>query len=518
MFIKDKFKSGEFIMVMPVGIPLTVQYSPKGILERAYIGIEEPDDLCEVSHSMFNMLYNSKKVPVKIPLTGGTTRVRGVLYTGTNYAASGNLPDCIMMDMTCDFTESPDKFNFFASIVTSTATNIKGGAATQRWFNMCQFNTLPSFLAPTPLTYESWDKAVSMNYPFIPNMVMYYVVHSNSGYRLVPTELTQFVVSKTQDYIDEFGNIKVSVYHSSGKVRLDYADVLKFNIQRGRCLVMRKSVPLRCFGNTRKDKVPSVISCKMCGKQIVAHSSGSVKCGDPHCLSNIYPDIKHFIHSFNLPEIGFEEYLEFVGLGKIKKLVDIFSLSAYSGYTLETNLSSLLRALIPVKLIPQDDVIKLFCQKCNGNVNMFNYYVQNPHAIQKDFHLTGKFVGHLVKWLSDNYNQTTITELIDSDYVTITDGGMKFQGSPIFRNKRILITGQFTHGSHDDIKSILKSYSAEVVERFDSDIDCAIVGSTLEDVNSIELNKVKLLGLPIFDESEFFSKYEIDKDLNENLL
>ena len=95
---------------------------------------------------------------------------------------------------------------------------------------------------------------------------------------------------------------------------------------------------------------------------------------------------------------------------------------------------------------------------------------------------------------------------------------MSFDGAPIFRNKTIFITGTFKHGSLADIKSILESYSATVVTDFDSYIQCVLVGDIKEDIEGQAIIAARELHLPIFSESEFFARYEIDEDLEKFLL
>lgn len=518
MFIKDVFKPGQLIMPMPVGIPTTLQYNAKGILERVYNSVTDISPDTEVSYDMFNALYEHKVAPVKILLTGGTTRIKGVLYTGKLYPGNGKLPESIMMDMTCDFTEDPDKFNFFAGSISSTAAVFNGANSAKKWFSMCNFKQLPSFLAPTPVTKSAFEQALYANYPFIKDMIMYFIIYSRNDVSYVDTGIQEYVIRKVSRYTDDYGNIKGMCTHADGQIALDYSDIVRLNIQRKRCLVVDKSwTPIRCFGDS-KGLVSGTISCEVCGKQIVSPMHGPVKCGDDHCLSNMYPNFKHFIESYNMPELSFSAYMEYVNLDMLHTVSDLFTINPWKTYTLETSLAQLLRSLIPINVVPVGDVITSFVQHCNGNVNMFNYYVENPDKILPDFHLSGRFISSMIQWLSNEFNKKSLLSLLTCENIIITEDGTKFQGSPIFRNKKIMITGEFTHGSHADIIAILKGYSAEVVTKFDPDVDCAIIGSSLQDINSVELNKVRALNLPVFDENSFFRTYEIDKDLAENLL
>ena len=75
----------------------------------------------------------------------------------------------------------------------------------------------------------------------------------------------------------------------------------------------------------------------------------------------------------------------------------------------------------------------------------------------------------------------------------------------------------FSHGSTSDIAAILRSYSAEVTTQFSENIHCIVVGDALENIDGVALRNARSLGIAIYNESQFFAAYEIDKDLAENL-
>mgnify|MGYP002868044436 CR=1 FL=1 len=75
----------------------------------------------------------------------------------------------------------------------------------------------------------------------------------------------------------------------------------------------------------------------------------------------------------------------------------------------------------------------------------------------------------------------------------------------------IYLTGKFIHGTEAEVSSILQSYSAEITSS--TDADCCIVGDIGEDIDGAMISKLRDLGVPIFNESEFFDVYEIDADV-----
>ena len=82
--------------------------------------------------------------------------------------------------------------------------------------------------------------------------------------------------------------------------------------------------------------------------------------------------------------------------------------------------------------------------------------------------------------------------------------------------KTIFITGNFVHGSTADIIAILKSYSAQVSNKV-ADCQCVITGDSMEDLDGRSIRYAKQNNIPVFTESQFFAKYEIDEDLSLNL-
>ena len=80
-----------------------------------------------------------------------------------------------------------------------------------------------------------------------------------------------------------------------------------------------------------------------------------------------------------------------------------------------------------------------------------------------------------------------------------------------------MITGTFNHGSKEEVKSILESYSATVVFNMNDNVQCVIIGDMLEDTNGVAVKHAKDNRIPIMTESKFFDQYDIDKDMAENL-
>ena len=80
-----------------------------------------------------------------------------------------------------------------------------------------------------------------------------------------------------------------------------------------------------------------------------------------------------------------------------------------------------------------------------------------------------------------------------------------------------MITGDFLHGGVEEISAIFSSYGALVTATFDEAVDCIVVGDTQSNVNGHTVQYALKHNIPVFTEHDFFARYEIDKDLANNL-
>lgn len=528
MFLQQSFTPGTYVTVVPVGIPVTLQYNAKGILQTAYLGYSSDKE--EMRNGLFNTLYESKCVPVKVPSCNGTILVEGVLYT-SKFFPSDNEYEHIGRTILCTYyIENFSNFNFFAGHVYSTGISFNGASSCRKWLSLSKFKLLPGFLVPGNPTRESIESCINgMNqYPFVYPLIMYFIVYDRNSVSFNPTGIKELMVSKIEPYTDENGYFMCKISNSIGNtIYCDYSEAVTCDIRNTSCIVVDKNdtilysyeisrKKLSLFDKSNSESLPGSFSCPVCGRQIVIPTSGPVMCSNLHCMSRQYSEFLHFLEYYNLPKLSFAEYKDRVHHKELHWLPDIFLLDAYRDYKIKTTLYDLLISLIPIRLHINKDIVSSFVQHCNNNLNMFTYYIKNPSKIQIDFHLVGKGLDRFVQWLSDNYNIDLISALLDLDNIELTRSGKKFDGAPIFRGKTILITGDFKHGSQDDIIGILQSYSAKVVTSFDDSVQCLIVGSSQENVNGVYIRKCKSKGIPVFDEYQFFKEYDIDVDLINN--
>ena len=162
--------------------------------------------------------------------------------------------------------------------------------------------------------------------------------------------------------------------------------------------------------------------------------------------------------------------------------------------------------------------MKQFAAKCTNIKSTFEYYITHPQVAQRDMELYDRFGQAFIDEISKPIVQYEIIHILNSGKFEILHAGKKFDGPPIFRNKNFYLTGTFKHGSYEDIESILMSYEGNVSASIDTTVSAVILGDIKENVDGMAVKDANRLGIRIFNESEFFKMFEIDSDLQENLL
>lgn len=530
MFVRNCLTAGDFVTLVPIGLPLSLQYNESGTLESATIEYLDPPILREsedlqphevvtLSQDFVSQLISSDTVPAHIPIQGGTTWVKGVLYTSKLYTQGAEDIYCMSDFWITEYMKSPETFNFFAGNVDSLAAAFSGATSIRQWLVAASFNLLPGFLVSSGVTREKFLKQIaSSDYKFIYPLVSSYMIYRRSAMIWTSTGLKFLKVDTKSVYADSNGYIKSTLSDSQTEISItvDYSDIVTFNIHKGDTLVL--DCYHRIIYNDVHNDTPisTTVPCK-CGKIIHVPESGVVQCEDSHCVSRMYPAIVHLLSTLGLPVISYDRYQDLVWGGSWISMSDIFAIDEYKEVNIDVTLSRLLQSIIPVQILSDTSVISAFTNRCNNNVNSILYYMHHPDKISIDLSMDRTQVQPLCSWMSDPCNISDFESLLSLDQIHIIDTDKKFEGAPIFRSKNIMLTGAFQHGSIDDVASILRSYSATVVTQFSENINCIIIGDLLEDVNGVAVRKAKQLHIPIFQESEFFAEYEIDKDLAENL-
>lgn len=523
MFAKTFCKPGAFLTVVPVGLRTTLQYNSNGLLEKVFVGYEETART-NVSDVMLPILKSSKLVPLTIPTKGGTTWVKGVFYTDKLFNTSGVLPMCIENDILEDMKTNPSSYRFYAGNVYSLAASFQAVMTIRNWLSMAKFEVLPGFIIPSNLTNEAFNRMVFTNrYPFKLPIFSGYMIYEGNKFRYLPLNMSQVVVTRVSRFNDENGYIKANLSTGSrdDNMTVQYTDVIKFNIHTNTLLVRNSKGKIMYSMTTdskKRDKRSNKLTCSVCGKVFFAPESGPVTCDDEHCRSRLYPQVNHFLKTLNLPEMSSERFNALINSGDLICLTDVLLLDEYRELDIITTLDKLIQSVVPVEVCSDSTIFTMFANRCSNSVTTLKYYLDNPSRLVTDLNINSIFVRRLVKWLSDGYNITTLTTLIESSQVKLLSTFKKFDGAPIFRDKVILITGKFLHGELSDIVGILQSYEAKVVTQYEPGVHCLLVGGHMENIDGKVIHDAKSANIPIFGELEFFNQYGIDEDLETNLL
>lgn len=518
MFVRNRLNSGEYITVVPIGLPVTLQYGETGQIEKVYIGYEIEHD--HVSDKLLEKVLELNTVPRKVPLQNGTTWVYGVLYTGEDNCTSGQLPQCTIRRFADMYIDERCPFNFFAASMKTLAGKFQGAIQILQWLKMSGFETLPG----ATLSSSSYDLDTSLwesfdVYPFRYPLITGYFKNVHGTITYEDTGLSQCTVESVEASTDSVGRISYILKLSDGTLRyVSCQEHIKYNIHPGTVIVFDVGGTV-IYSYPREDVIQhsATIYCPTCGRSIKVPEDGPVTCTDAHCISRLYPQVEQFLSAFSLPTISYIRYKEISspthGAFAVPDILDCVELN---NVRIITSLSKLLRAIIPISAVPAaSSIIDSFCTNCNNSIHTIVYYMQNPEAISKDMYIEG--VERLQQWFADPVNVSDVKALLEHSKITISVEDKKFDGPPIFRGKKIMITGDFLHGSTEEITAIFSSYSAIVTATFDESVDCIVVGDTQANVNGHSVQYALKHNIPVFTEHSFFAKYEIDQDLANNL-
>lgn len=520
MYVRNLLHAGDFLEVVPVGLPLTLQYDENGVIEKVFKGFK-PNEY-NISDTILDIIKVNHTVPLRVPLKDGTTWIKGTLYTATQFEDEGKLSEAISSSILKHYLQHPDQFNFFAGGMESLSCVFRGAQPIRQWLQMTGFNILPGWLITANPTKEQFVKMLSVNKcTFRLPMISDYIIYRNGEVIYTSTDLSQYICKSISTFIDSHGNIKVSLDLGLDEpVIVHYSDVVTHNIQPGRLVVLDVYGEILCTyqGNSRsKHVVEDTITCPVCKKIIPVSKSGVCKCNDTHCMSRQYDRIVHFLKCLSLPVFTYDEYKQYIKDDALICFTDVMILPQYDGMKIQTTLSKFLSAVVPDPVVQDNNVFTVLCNLCNNSKESLLYYINHPDKIISDLGLSGTEYRELVHWLYDLQNVSDVVTLLESDQVEIVSTDQKFEGAPIFRGKRIMLTGKFNHGDYNEIYSILQSYAAEVVTKFDNSVDCVLVGDIAENVNGSVIKSAKSSGITIMEENNFFISYGIDEDLQLNL-
>lgn len=516
MFIKNLLRPGEYVVPVPAGLPATLQYDRNGQLSRIFSEYESDK---KIHNDLMSAIQFVDSVPQEIPTKGGDTYVSGVFYSDNMFSKceSGTYPECLESTYIKCISENPSEFTFYAGNVTSLAAVFAGANTVMNWLKLASFKSLEGFLVPLNATNASF--ILDSSRWVFHNIITHFFIYSIQGMNIVSTRSCRVKVNKVTKYVDEAGNVKAHLSFDipENDIDVDYSEVYHFNIHKNSILSLTDG-EITYSEYYGKSKIEPEIVCSYCGRPIDVTGRGLVFCQDAHCKSKWFNRINRMLDVFRLPVITKQRFDEVVK--DMSSVVDIFSIPEYSSLTIETNLTTILDAILPIH-ISNHKVANLIVSRCKNQVDSFMYYIRNPKILRAEIERDTIKIVPIANWLSDPANQLDIESLVYCEQIKIDKRVRAFDGAPIFRDKTICITGNFLRGYTEDIEDILRSYSANVVtsNTFSNidDVDCVVTGDSFENIDGKIIYAARQANKPIFTENDFFKMYEIDEDVSANL-
>lgn len=515
MYVRNILRAGDSVYFVPEGALTTLLYNDKGKLCGVSAGIQDewvaPTDIPGSQSELFDTFIDNRLVPVSIPTSGAATRVFGVIRAKSGISWTGKSTTDLNTAVFSYLATNTDDCEFIASHVTSGAMVFQGVQSVSQWLKIAKFKTLPAFLMPANPSEYSIRTLLSGNvmFPYDINRICAYVIYRLKDIIVQPVVHYQYIVDSVKRFSNQSGHLlaELTVEQSDHSLICDYGYVKWAGIDKGTLILVDQYDNILDYSNNSERY--SSIACPICGNMIQLSGSKTTVCSDVHCMSTKYASVCNMLSIFKLPEMSYNDYLDCLTDHKVLNHLDILDLPQYNELDIQCTASDVLSIFFPNK-----HSVDSLVSKCNNNVESIMYYLKNPDNIQKMLGLNLRDIVYIVNNIVD-INE--VSAFLHHPRIHLRNSGMRFDGAQIFRNKKIMITGQFIHGTDDDIKAILKSYGAEVTKCYSSLVSCVLVGGMKEEIDGTAIRFAKQDGITVYDELDFFSQFKIDEDLAENL-
>ncbi|WP_414843048.1 NAD-dependent DNA ligase LigA [Leptotrichia wadei] len=264
-------------------------------------------------------------------------------------------------------------------------------------------------------------------------------------------------------------------------------------------------------------------NCPVCNSEL-AHEEGLValKCHNPLCPEKVKRQIAYFVSrdAMNISGLGDKIVEKFIELGKIKTIVDIYSLEKYREEleNLEKmgqkSVDNLINSIESSKNCDFSKVLYAlgipFVGKFNANLltktfknieNLKNQSIENLLAVKG---IGDKVAVAVNTFLNDEDNWKIITDLknIGLQFAVDETISEEIADNPI-KDKNFLATGKLQKYKRNDIKDIILSKGGNYLSAVSKNLDFLIAG---EKAGS-KLEKAEKLGVRILTEDEFEKEF-----------
>ena len=509
MLSRNRLRTGEFVALVPYGIPATIQYDDRGVFEKVFIGYG--DNRSDRTKDIKSIV--SDMVPNKISLKGGTSWVQGVFQTDIDIKKDGSVLSIVTSSLVDEFIKDKSRFQFMSFNVISNTGKFYGAGPTRQWLQMSGFSLLNGCLVPA----SNRDKTINEfftkhNTKPVP---IFSVSFNNTEVLITPLAINQFVCKKVSQRLDSEGYLHAIIKSDSGETHSVYFnEVVDHNVSTGSVVYM-SGQSIIYASNSSKQTVSRIITCPACGRSYRITSESC--CDDLHCISKRYNQFKKLTRLFNIPDISYPYYISLMKSYRFTSISDILVIDEFKDFKASCTIFDLLRVYLSCAEV--DDVtLSKFSAGCNNSKSRLEYYIHSPDSLVDDMNLDSRYGSNLVKFFKDTVYSSEILDILYLNNFSLSVENKMFDGAPIFRGKRLFVTGSFKHGSLEEISSILSSYSAQITFEYEGKIDLVLVGDISEGVNGVAVKNAMSSNIPVMHESEFFKRYEIDDDIQQNLV
>lgn len=515
MFVRNLLQPGDFVEFVPMGLNVTLEYGDNGVLEKAFFGFDEARDH-QMNDGYFQDILDRKLVPISIPIRGGTTWVRGTFVSADIRPMDGVLPEAIRADLLHAITNPRTAVKFLAMDVSSRATKFAGIQAIRTWLQMNRFRLLPFGLMPVKITLDSLMTMVCSAMPEYAPVVQTYVIFRNTETIIQDSGVRVEVITQAQRIMDDHGCFHLVAKCGEVTHTVPYGEAVHFNMKLGTRIYLTEAGRV-FYSESNSMPMSNSFTCPRCGNTIFAAYNGDTCCQDPACTTHLYSQYLHFCNVCKLDAMASSKFEQMITDGHMLMLSDVLELEEYEGMEWCMTLAELLDCLIPSDQLRDRTILPKFTGKCNNSSETVQYYIGNPDKIQSSLDMSGPAVDQLVAWFSQASNVLLVQTFLSHPNVMLDQAAVRFDGDPIFRGMKLTLTGDFQHGSMDDVSAILRSYSAEVYPDLRDSTSMVIIGDLQENVNGAMLRKARKAHVPTMTEKAFFDMYGLDQDLKDKL-
>lgn len=503
MELRDLLDSGQTYAILPIGQHIRLTYDENGKLS----GVSVPG--AAASDKLISAIKKLTTVPQVIAIKDGYTYVDCVAVP-SSVVYNGHSIDC-------DSDELADvPFGVWAYRVESLAVMFKGSVSQINWLKGAKFQTLNTFVMPALGSAESHSlhESAMYNNTFSVPVAGYYSYNTDT---ITPIHYDVKVVSRVSNTRLSDGTIcGMCTCNDKSEVQVSWQDLIDFDVHTGTLLYIVNDNVEYAYktDNKKRDPVKTTINCKVCGSPISAESP---ICNNSACMSTKYYDLVQMLDVLSLPRLSYDTYKQLCDSGKLITLHDIFDTEPYASSPTRWSLRTIMRAIVPYE-IACDAVIDELVMRANNSADGVVFFASNPDKL-KSFLDTNQQSAQLVSWLAMSHNSQLVCYMLqDSNIVSDCADDKLFDGNPVFKDCTVCVTGDFVHGSSDDMKRLLSSFDANVVDSLNPDVNMVVTGDTMTGIDGSIIRTARANKIPVYSETQFFALFELDEMTPQNLL